>query len=174
MRLFFALELPGETARAVATWRDRELAPVGRPVPAANFHITLAFVGELPAPRLERLCLAVDEWVSRDVPVGGHLQLDRTGYWQKPGIYWLGPSRWPQQLTALAKKLGGLSSGSGGKRDKRRLQPHVTLFRRCQPPPPAPVRQPHFALDYHHFALFESRQGKSGVSYHPLAHWDLH
>ena len=26
---------------------------------------------------------------------------------------------------------------------------------------------------YQHFTLFESRQGKSGVSYHPLQHWEL-
>jgi len=173
MRLFFALDLPGETARAVSSWRDRELGRCGRPVPAANFHITLAFVGDLPGSRLERLCLSVDQWLAGDTCRGAELQLDRTGYWQKAGIYWLGPSQWPQDLSLLAQKLGGLSSAAGGKRDKRSLQPHITLFRRCDPAPPAPTRPPSIPLRYDYFTLFESRQGKSGISYHPQQHWDL-
>ena len=47
MRTFFALELLGKTAIQVSDWRDRQFGPVGRAVPPANFHITLAFIAEL-------------------------------------------------------------------------------------------------------------------------------
>ena len=61
----------------------------------------------------------------------------------------------------------------GGKRDKRAYQPHITLFRGCNTAPPAAQTDPPITLSYRDFALLESVQGKRGVSYHPLQHWDL-
>ena len=172
MRLFFALEPARETALQIADWRDRQFpASAARPVPIANLHITLAFIGELPPPRLERLLQAVDDW--RDRPRSASLHMDCTGYWQRPGIYWLGPREWPQQLEKLARRLGAISGQVGGRQEKRRFQPHVTLFRGCREAPPQPAQEPSFVFAYHHFTLFESRQGKRGVSYQPLADWAL-
>ena len=173
MRAFFGLEIEAATALQIAEWRDRQLIVDGRPVPPANFHITLAFIGELAESSLERLCRSVDEWLERDGIQGADLDLQAIGYWQKPGIYWLGPQTWPQQLSQLATKLAGLAARVGGKRDRSPYQPHITLFRGCNTAPPAPVAVPPISLPYRQFALLESRQGKSGVSYHPLHHWDL-
>lgn len=173
MRLFFGLELDQHTTLRVANWRDRQFSHAGRPVPPANLHITLAFIGELPVSALEQLCLSVDQWLQQDPVPGASVALDQTGYWHKPGIYWLGATSWPEQLSRLAEKLRDLSSGVGGKRDKRAFQPHITLFRRCTRAPPAPAVAPGVTLNYQHFALFESRAGKHGVSYHPLQYWDL-
>ena len=173
MRAFFGLELDTATALQIAQWRDRLLLADGRPVPPANFHITLAFIGELSQPRLDRLCRSVDEWLERDRLQGAELDLQSVGYWQKPGIYWLGPQQWPQQLSQLAAKLAGLATRVGGKRDKRAYQPHITLFRGCNTAPPAAQADPPVSLSYRDFALLESVQGKRGVSYHPLQHWDL-
>ena len=173
MRLFFGLETDPATALALADWRDRELACDGRPVPVANFHITLAFVGELADSALETLCLAVDDWHGGTGIAAGSLAIDQAGYWHKPGIFWVGPSQWPQPLDDLAGKLRRLSSNAGARRDRKRFQPHITLFRGCRLPPPAACQPPALELAYHHFALFESRQGRSGVSYHPLREWEL-
>jgi 2'-5' RNA ligase len=171
MRTFLALELPGETAMQIADWRDRQFGPVGRAVPPANFHITLAFIGELSEGRLERLCLATDEWLAGAGPAGGKLLLNCTGYWAKPGIYWLGPDEWPEALSQLAGKLRQLATTAGARRDRNSFRPHVTLFRNCSTAPP--VTAPAISLPYSHFTLYESRQGKTGVSYHPLQHWEL-
>jgi len=171
MRTFLALELPGETAMQIADWRDRQFGPVGRAVPPANFHITLAFIGELSEGRLERLCLATDEWLDGAGLAGGKLLLNCTGYWPKPGIYWLGPDEWPEALSQLAGKLRQLATTAGARRDRSSFRPHVTLFRNCSTAPP--VTAPAISLPYSHFTLFESRQGKAGVSYHPLQHWEL-
>jgi 2'-5' RNA ligase len=171
MRTFLALELPGETAMQIADWRDRQFGPVGRAVPPANFHITLAFIGELSEGRLERLCLATDEWLAGAGPAGGKLLLNCTGYWAKPGIYWLGPDEWPEALSQLAGKLRQLATAAGARRDRNSFRPHVTLFRNCSTAPP--VTAPAISLPYSHFTLYESRQGKTGVSYHPLQHWEL-
>ena len=173
MRLFFGLELEQDTVMQVARWRDQQFPPVGRPVPPANFHITLAFIGELTEPALERLCLSVDHWLESGVMAGATIDLDHTGYWHKPGIYWLGPSHCPTQLSRLAEKLRILSCAVGARRDKRQFQPHITLFRGCTSAPPPPLVAPALSLSYQHVTLFESRQGRQGVSYHPLRHWEL-
>jgi 2'-5' RNA ligase len=173
MRVFFGLELDAATSLQVADWRDRQLPCSGTPVPVANFHITLAFVGALADPAIERLCLSVDAWLARSTPPGATLRLDRTGYWPRPGIYWLGPAAWPEHLTRLAQKLNTLASAVGAKRDRNPFQPHITLFRHCVWAPPAPTINPDFAMVYRQCALFESRQGRYGVSYHVLQDWRL-
>lgn len=173
MRLFFGLELQETTTLKISDWRDRQFSGAGRPVPPANFHVTLAFIGQLSAHRLERLLQAVDHMLTTSPLSGGALTLDQTGYWHKPGIYWLGPEAWPAQLDSLALRLGGLSSSFGAKRDKRPYRPHITLFRGCADAPPIPSQAPSIELTYRDFTLFESRQGRHGVSYHPLQCWEL-
>lgn len=173
MRLFFGLEIPQAQAMAVADWRDRECRDASRPVPPANFHITLAFIGELPDAALERLAAAVDDWTARERPAGGALSLDLTGYWHRPGIYWLGSSTWPEGLDRLAAGLRRIGHAAGGKKDRNRFQPHITLYRGCKQAPAAPAVAPDFSLSYDHITLYESRQGRRGVSYHPVAEWPL-
>ncbi len=173
MRLFFALELPAALAMEISSWRDRSFARPGRPVPPANFHITLAFLGELDEPALDALCRDVDAALSARRPAGGRLTLDQVGYWDRPGIYWLGPRQWPDPLGELARKLGGLGAVQGGQRRRDRFQPHITLFRSCTAAPPAPAAAPEFTLPYREFFLMESRQGRRGVVYDPVAAWEL-
>ncbi len=173
MRVFFGLELPADIALQIAAWRDRQLGPAGRPVPAANFHITLAFVGEIAPGPLERLCQAVDDALQRARPEGGELVLDCAGYWPRPGIYWLGPGTWPESLSQLATKLRQLATVAGARRDRSPFQPHISLLRNCSTAPAAPVSQSAICMAYRDFTLFESRQGKTGVSYHPMQQWEL-
>lgn len=158
---------------AIDSWRQRQFSSEARPVPAANFHVTLAFAGEFSEPQVERLCLDVDAWLERKPQGPGVLQLDQTGYWSNPGIYWLGASVPPDALVTLADKLRSLVSRAGARRERKTFVPHITLFRRCLYPPPAPAKPPDFSLRYRQFGLYQSRQGKSGVSYHLLQDWAL-
>ncbi len=170
MRLFFGLATPPETAVAIADWRDRRFPASGRPVPAANLHITLAFLGDISEHRLERLCGAVDTLA----PTGPlAVELDRVGYWPRTGICWLGPCQWPGAMDSLAAKLGGIGTAQGGKRSRRRYTPHITLYRGCEVPPPAPLEAPAFRLTFDHFHLYESRRDARGAVYSSLESWDL-
>jgi 2'-5' RNA ligase len=173
MRVFFGLEPDAATTVKIADWRDRHTLCNGKPVAPANFHITLAFAGELADHAIEELCTGVDGWLAQHMVQGAQLHLNQSGYWPKPGIFWLGPAAWPDTLTRLAQKLNSLASSVGAKRDRSVFQPHITLYRRCQAPPPAPTAQAAIEMRYGHCALFESRQGKSGVSYHVLHEWQL-
>jgi 2'-5' RNA ligase len=174
MRTFFGLELPADLALQIAVWRDRQFsAGIGRAVPPANFHITLAFIGEITPSSLERLYETVDAGLARTAFPGGEVLLDTTGYWPKPGVYWLGAETFPESLSQLVQRLRQLAVNAGGRRERKPFLPHVTLFRNCTAAPAAPAEPPSFRAVYRHFTLFESRQGRSGVSYHPLQHWEL-
>jgi RNA 2',3'-cyclic 3'-phosphodiesterase len=173
MRVFFGLLPDPTTAMQIAGWRDRQLLCTGSPVPVANFHITLAFIGALEDSAIERLCLSVDDWLSQHTVPGATVQLNSTGYWHKQGIYWLGPEHWPDTLTRLAQKLNSFGSAAGAKRDRNPFRPHITLFRQCSDAPPAALQTPVIPMTYTGFALFESRRGRKGVSYHVLQDWTL-
>ena len=171
MRLFFCFGLSASEAIALADWRDRCTQCDGRAVPAANFHITLGFLGELKPNRLDALIASADRVLEKAAISDHTIVLDQVGYWPKPGIFWTGPSSWPDSVNQLAAVLRDLALRFGARRERAAFQPHVTLFRRCQTPPPAPTETPQIMLAAASVSLFESRQGREGVSYHPLAEW---
>jgi 2'-5' RNA ligase len=173
MRTFFAIAPDAACQRRLDQWRTRALPPLGRSVPAANFHVTLAFIGELDAARMDRLCVAVDAWVARERPPAGSLLLDQVGYWPRPGVYWLGARDCPERLARLARRMRQFAGMVGGRAEKKSFLPHITLFRRVEQPPPAPVDPLTLRVDYDHFGLYESRQGRHGVTYDLLTEWPL-
>jgi 2'-5' RNA ligase len=178
MRIFFALDLTPTAKLEIASWRDRsfrELAAGGRarPVPPGNFHVTLAFIGDVAQYKLESLCNSVEYSLGSKSMGTCEVAFNELGYWQRQGILWLGPKHCPAQLQQLADRLKGLCARAGGKRDNKVFAPHITLFRGCKLPPPTSLEPPDFTLQFGDFTLFESRQGKRGVSYYPLQHWSL-
>lgn len=174
MRVFFGLAVEGAESTHIADWRDRTCACDGTAVAPGNFHITLAFIGDISTGALQQIADAADNYFTATDIEGGTLTLETTGYWHKPGIFWIGPSQWPEPLDRLSQKLGHLSSAASGKREKkRRFQPHVTLYRRCRTAPTAPLQAPHVSLTYRHCTLFESQRGKQGIRYHALERWPL-
>jgi 2'-5' RNA ligase len=58
IRLFCALQLPGETIDELTSWQALGL-PRGRIVPAENLHVTLAFLGSRPAGELPAITAAL-------------------------------------------------------------------------------------------------------------------
>lgn len=55
-RLFFAIELPAALQRKIVRWRAEHFpSEAGRPVAAANMHLTLAFLGEVSADKQRAL-----------------------------------------------------------------------------------------------------------------------
>jgi 2'-5' RNA ligase len=173
MRLFFGFDLDPATKAAIADWRDRYTIASGRAVPAANFHITLAFFGELETRLLDRLCDTLDAYQA-ELPLRPlSIALDRVGYWPSPGIYWLGTSANATEINALAHRLQSIGQNFGVRRERQKFIPHITLYRRCDTPPPAPISMPLINAELREVVLFESMQGRTAVSYTPLAAWPL-
>jgi 2'-5' RNA ligase len=167
--VFFALWPDAQTLSALHACAQRiHLQCGGRLMRRDSLHLTLAFLGELPASRIDvLLALAAD---LRGKPF--ELVLSRAGSWQKNRVVWGAPERTPPALAALADGLAaGLRTG-GFRVEARPFSAHVTLVRNAReaPPPdiPAPVR---WRVD--NFALIRSRLGPEGARYEVIGDWPL-
>ena len=160
-RLFFALWPDPAVRRTLRrATRNAVRSCGGRPVPPDNYHITLAFLGNVAADLFPEIVAG-----AATVPVPAiTLTLDRLGYWPRPRVLWLGPRRCPQILTVLADNLWTRMESIGLPRERRVYQPHLTLCRKVRAAPaveaPAPVRWPIAS-----FALVESVTTAGGARY---------
>lgn len=130
-----------------------------KPVPADNYHITLAFLGAVSAPSLPDIVQ-----VARSVRfLPFTLELDRLGYWPRSEVEWLAPSRVPMQLADLVDNLWNKLGAMGFRHDAGQYRPHVTLSRGAQQ---AAGNRPVDSITWHasSFVLVESRPGKT----HPV------
>jgi 2'-5' RNA ligase len=163
LRLFFALPCPPAIAVEIDAWRSH-LAISGRPVPSANLHLTLAFLGDLPERALALLEALPPRLPLRDLAFD--LQLDHLDCWHG-GLLHLAPSQPPAELLALASGLARLLDEAGLASEPRTYRPHLTLARdSCLP---VQVGSPHFAWRAEELVLYRSEQGR----YRPLAKWPL-
>jgi 2'-5' RNA ligase len=126
LRLFFGVWPPQRTAAALHRWAVETQASVGgRAIPAANVHLTVAFLGAVPAERLEQAIAA-----GRRVSAAIHaLPLTEARYWPRSRIVWVGPKETPAPLAALAAQLKRSLTAAGFELDSRELVAHVTLLR---------------------------------------------
>jgi 2'-5' RNA ligase len=160
-RLFFAL-WPDEATREALRHTTRKIVRHcgGRPVPPANFHLTLAFLGHVPE---EQVAAAVA--AARATPIARQaVVLDALGWFERPQALWLGPSAPVPALQAHAVSLRAALASAGLGADIVPFHPHVTLARRVLAPgqlaPPRPVAWP-----VRGFALVESRTHAEGARY---------
>jgi len=145
-KLFFALWPADDTRTALeAASRQALRACSGRPVPARQYHVTLAFLGDQPAAQVDRLTARVTAMAS-GAPPAFELVLDRFGHWRRPRILWLGPRECPAGLTALVGQIRGELESLGISHDRRDFRAHLTLARKVGTLPeleiPSPVCWP--------------------------------
>ena len=133
---------------------------VGRAVPARRYHVTLAFLGDLPAEQADRI-----PTMTSVASPGFDLVFDRFGsFGRGPRVLWIGPGECPKELATLVGQLRVELDDAGVGYDRRDFKPHVTLARKVtklpelQPPQPVfwPVRE---------FVLVESRSTADGPAY---------
>ncbi|EIK52838.1 2'-5' RNA ligase [Stutzerimonas stutzeri TS44] len=165
LRLFFALPCPPAQAAAICTWRDG-LALDGRPVPAQNLHLTLAFLGAQPTSRLEELTRLA---AGLDCPAFA-LRLDRLATIGK-GFICLLPSAAPPALDYLVAALRAQLATQGLVPDSRPFLPHLTLTRHAHER--AHGHSPAFAWTVDRFVLFVSETTAQGARYRELGSWPL-
>lgn len=168
-RVFFALLPPPSLQRALDELaRDTARRARGRPVPAENLHVTLAFVGAWPIARLPVLLAAGA--AMRGEPM--RIVLDRQGAFRRAGIAWIAASAPPARLMALAAALADALAAAGVVLDAQPYRPHLTLARHCRGPYPHDAAGP-FAWDVTDMALMQSETRTEGVRYRQLANWPL-
>lgn len=169
-RLFFALALPPRLQKNVIQWRADHFEPdAGRPVVAANLHLTLAFLGEVSAQKET----ALRDIASRIQSPTFSLKLDDLGHWPRSGVVWLGTRRAPLALLQLASLLRSHAARNGCHQSTLPFHPHVSLLRGATRPVPLPPSTPQWQLDSSEFSLYESRFHRGRTRYQCLQSWPL-
>lgn len=166
-RLFFALWPDAPAREALATVAARVAARLeGRPVPAANLHLTLAFLGEVDAARVDALEQAAGGIAAHAFTVS----LDRLGGFRRAGVAWAGCRQCPESLARLQADLDARIREAGFAPDPRPFAPHLTLARRVRGTAGVADMEPVRWLA-NAFALVESARDRGG--YRTLAEWPL-
>jgi 2'-5' RNA ligase len=180
-RLFFALwpDAAMREAMAQAT-REAARASGGRLVPAANLHVTLAFLGSVPERRLTELAE-----IARGAASGGSLELafDHLEYWRAAQLLCALPTEAPAPVAALARRLQDALAASGFAPDlksswsvevniTRPFRPHVTLARKVQRPSRVTEMEP-VTWIFADFVLVDSKTLPEGSVYTVLERFPL-
>jgi RNA 2',3'-cyclic 3'-phosphodiesterase len=177
IRLFVAVDLPGEARASLAGWaaeRAREL-PVLRVLAADSLHVTLAFLGwraATDAGHIGRVALAAADEV-------GELEVG-PGAWlppRRPRVLAVDLDDPAGRLTGLQSRVeNALAAEAGFEPEARPFRPHVTVARvrrgertRADPLPEPPQLRFHPPA----LTLYRSRLSRSGAEYEPLARVEL-
>lgn len=168
LRLFFALWPDEDTRRALErTGKSLHRFWNGRRMRAETLHLTLVFLGAVPASRLPALLE-----VAAAVRAGPFmLRLDRSGCWARNRIGWLGAAMVPGELERLVAGLQAGLEAAAFAFDRRAFVPHVTLLRKvwCREAPDCQAIE--WPMD--NFALVESYPTEQGAQYRVLGQWPL-
>jgi 2'-5' RNA ligase len=135
MRLFTAIDISTQIRDRLGALleRVRPLAKLTWTAPD-NLHITIKFIGEWPADRLDQLNRALAA-----VPLPGPIEIAVRGWgWfpndRNPRVFWAGIDAGPE-LSKLAHDTAQCLEALGIVLEDREFHPHLTLARRRNPVP---------------------------------------
>jgi 2'-5' RNA ligase len=174
LRLFFAIwpdrEAQQEMAESVQQIGLESLCG-GRKTRVENIHLTLVFIGEVDADRVEALLQAASQAEMLGVP-RFDLVFDSLRYWRHNQIVYASVGNVPQELMHLVNGLQLAVSCAGFALEDRPYAPHVTLVKRAScralPELPRPLVWP-----VKEWVLVKSEQTSGGSVYSPVHRWSL-
>lgn len=126
-RLFVAL-WPEDEVRAKLSNKQLELklGDYGRLIPAANLHITLLFLGDVPINEIPEIQSFVNSIELKPFS----FTISKIGFWPHNKIVWAGPEDIKTELEDLSIQIRiGLKRYVS---DRRKFTPHVTLARKVR------------------------------------------
>lgn len=183
MRLFIALDIPGEIRKRLADYieRLRSYAPDARWARVEGLHVTLKFIGEVKDRRVEEIKSAL-----ATVKSGGfEVTFGSTGFFptpKAPRVFWAGVHS-GDELAKLASRIDGTMEKLGIEREKKAFSPHLTLARagtrdpqslKALAPLLAAEMPPQFGtMSAHDFWLYRSQLGPGGSKYTKLQRYEL-
>jgi 2'-5' RNA ligase len=134
IRAFVAIELSPEVLAALGQVQDRlrrgEGGQAGRWVKAEGIHLTLKFLGEVPAERLEAIYQAVGQACLGRTPF--ELTVAELGCFpslRRPRVVWVGVHEETGQLAGLQEAVERELNRLGFPPEGRKFTPHLTLAR---------------------------------------------
>jgi 2'-5' RNA ligase len=154
-RLFFAAVPDAATrGRIAAAAGAITLGAHARSVPGENYHVTLAFVGDIPSA----LVSVLHEIGGAQRSDRFTLRFDAYEYWPKPEVVVAAARVIPPALEQLWHRLHSELALHQWALEPKRLRPHVTLARQVAPAPRLPIMEP-FDWTVSEFSLMRSQRG---------------
>lgn len=164
MRLFFAL-WPDDAVRRQLSEAARTLEPAARArlVRSQNFHVTLAFVGEVPDSKL-----AVLQQIGAALRSAAfEVTCDSLEYWPRSAAVVTAAREMPLPLLDLRDTLC-----RAAELPREAFRAHVTLARKVAQAPVLPAMSP-IRWRATHFSLIRSQTGGSESAYTVVDTWPL-
>lgn len=168
-RLFFAL-WPDNDLRSALAPRIRALQPngVGRPQRPDQWHVTLEFLGSVPAS----LVVAAREAAGQVRAEPCEIVFDAVEFWRRPEVLTLVARVLPPALGSLVEQLRAALAARGFEPESRPFRAHLTLARKVNHPVTLGAFEP-LRWPVEDFALVESVTDRAGSVYTPLDLWNL-
>ena len=181
MRVFVALDIPAEVRRAIGEMiaRLRDVARGARWVRAEGVHVTLKFIGEIPAERVAAVEQALRDVRSVGIAAPVEAKFRGAGFFpneRHPRVFWAGVEASPN-LAELARAVDARLTPLGIAAETREFRPHLTLARFKSEDGLPRLREEIKKLEPFDFGsmrasefhLFQSQLGAGGAKYTKLA-----
>jgi 2'-5' RNA ligase len=169
VRVYYALWPDADTRARIAEAAGAvPLGSAARRVPEENYHLTLAFIGEVSPARL-----AVLQQIGRDLRLAGcTIRFDAYEYWPEPQVVVAVASEVPLELTELSMQLHDFDGMHRLDRIRRPLRPHVTLARKVAQAPVLQAMSPVY-WNARSFSLVSSDTSGAHSVYTVVDTWPL-
>ncbi|MBE0430769.1 MAG: RNA 2',3'-cyclic phosphodiesterase [Dehalococcoidia bacterium] len=133
VRAFVAIELPGEAREGLARLRrelERDEHRFVKWVDPAGIHLTLKFLGNIPARQVTEITAAIQEAIQGIAP----FEIEVSGLGAFPGlgqprVLWVGVGGEVDTLSRLQRNIDSALAPLGLPKEERPFVPHLTLAR---------------------------------------------
>jgi len=133
IRSFIAIELPDEAKEGLARLRSklqRNEHGFVKWVDPGGIHVTLKFLGNIPAGQVAEITGAIGEATQGISPF--HLEISGLGAFpsvRQPRVLWVGVGGETDKLSRLQQNVDSALAALGFAREERPFAPHLTLAR---------------------------------------------
>ena len=133
IRSFIAIELPDEAKEGLARLRNelqRNEHGFVKWVDPGGIHVTLKFLGNIPAGQVAEITGAIGEATQGISPF--HLEISGLGAFpsvRQPRVLWVGVGGETDKLSRLQQNVDSALASLGFAREERPFAPHLTLAR---------------------------------------------
>jgi 2'-5' RNA ligase len=137
----------------------------GKATRAESIHMTLLFLGDVPAARVE-LLQAIGARIAFEPFT---LEVNEASCWKHNKVAWVGPAQMAPALPRLVASLEAAAGAEGFAFDRRAFAPHITLVRKAHCVPLPALAPLNWAVG--DFVLVRSELSSEGSRYSVIGRW---
>jgi len=170
-RLFFALDLNQKDKDSISVWCQQYYQSNIKTIKSGNFHITLAFLGNVSINQ-EQILIKQATLLNQTLVLSSadkNLFADQLGIFNKPQVAYLGFTSFPQQLCSLANSLSNQAKNVVLFQESRPYLPHISVFRKVKTF--ARIMPFQLNITIKSFSLYHSTSINGQLTYLPIKTW---